>query len=70
MARTDALAPIEAELRATGLPWVIERGARHHKIKLTGRLVGIAPGTGRDTYPRALKNVLAQIRRAAREMNV
>ena len=69
MAR-DVLAPIRDALIGTGLPWDITPGARHHKITLAGRLVGIAPLNGRDAGPRALKNVVAQIRRAAREIEV
>ena len=66
----DVLPTIELALTLTGLPWEISQGSRHHKIKLAGRLVGIAPLNRRDAGPRALKNILAQIRRAARELNL
>jgi hypothetical protein len=57
-------AEVRAALEAKGLPWAIEQGTKHHKIKINGRLVGIMPrgrGTDRD---RAQKNIIAQIRRA------
>ncbi len=55
---------VRAALEAKGLPWAIEQGTRHHKIKIEGRLVGIMPrGRGSDR-DRAQKNIIAQIRRA------
>lgn len=61
---------IEAELNATGLPWDLETGGSHVKIRLKGRLVGILPKGGRiqQSDSRPLKNTLTQIRRAAREL--
>lgn len=60
---------IKQELENTGLPWDIERGSRHLKLKLSGHLVGILPGDGRSAMEgRALKNVVSQIRRAARKL--
>lgn len=34
-------AKLEAALNETGLPWEIEPGSKHHKIRLKGRLAGI-----------------------------
>ena len=64
---------IEYELNATGLPWDVELGGKHVKIKLAGRLVGILPLNGRNiqqTNSVPMKNTIAQIRRAARELSV
>lgn len=60
---------IEQALDATGLGWALEKGSRHMKIKLAGRLVGILPhGSGNDANYRTIKNSVAQIRRAAQEL--
>lgn len=57
---------VEDELNRTGLHWSIEKGKRHHHIRLAGHLVGILPrGCGSDSGY-ALKNVIAQIKRTAR----
>lgn len=55
-------------LEATGRPYEIVKGSRHQKLKLDGNLVGIMPlkGFGNDRDKRAMLNVLAQIKRAAR----
>ena len=60
--------PIVEALDATGLPWAAEHGTRHTKIKLAGRLVGVAarkPISDCDLRP--TKNIVSQIRRAARQ---
>jgi len=61
---------IRADLDATGLPYVLERGTRHLKIKLCGHLVGIIPMKGRDNPgdKRTYYNVRSQIRRKAKEL--
>lgn len=61
---------IQTELQATGLPWRIDCGTKHRKIVLQERVVGILPicGNRLRQNDRGLKNVLSQIRRAAREM--
>lgn len=60
---------IKAELEATGLEWSLENGTRHIKIMLVDRLVGIMPLKGGGGSPgRAHANILAQIRRAAKEL--
>lgn len=59
---------VETWLSETGLPWDIESGARHLKVKLAGKLVGIFPQAGKTGgATRARLNIRAQIRRAARE---
>lgn len=56
-------------LAATGIPWRAERGARHIKLFLGSRLIGILPHNGKfkESEPWAGKNLLAQIRRAGRD---
>ena len=53
-------------LDATGLPWSVEAGSRHGKIKINGRIVTIVPLNGGNDRDRATKNVIAHIRRASR----
>lgn len=53
-------------LDATNKAWSAERGGRHIKIILAGRLVGIYPFAGGTDADRRLDlNVIARIRRAA-----
>lgn len=61
---------IRADLDATGLPYTLERGTRHLKIKLCGYLVGIIPMKGRDNVGdcRSYLNDRSQIRRKAKEL--
>lgn len=55
-------------LESTGLPWNMERGGRHLKVLVAGRLAGvIADHRGREGRSTATKNVIAQIRRIARQ---
>jgi hypothetical protein len=56
---------ILAELEATGLPWDIDAGGKHDKLRLNGKLVGIV-SRGCETSPRALKNTISNIRRASK----
>ena len=54
-------------LDSTGLPWQVEDGSKHYKVKLCGRLVAVFPlGKARDADKRALLNTIAQVRHAAR----
>jgi hypothetical protein len=65
--RTMLLPPkIQAALDETGLPYEVENGNRHRKIRLAGRMVGIIPmcGNGSDSR-RAELNIVSQIRRGA-----
>lgn len=57
-------------MEATGLPWQVERGSRHLKLWVADRMVGILPKDGgrRTGSPNAMRNIAAQIRRAAREL--
>lgn len=56
-------------LIATGLPWHAKQGTKHTKIYVRGRLVGIVPQKGSESSGRAMLNVRAQIRRAARGLS-
>lgn len=62
---------IRADLEAAGLPYAVERGSRHLKIKLCGHLVGIIPMKGKDNpgNKRTYLNVRSQIRRKAKELS-
>jgi len=58
----EILAPLPPER------WRVQRGSKHFKLKIDNRLVGILPKTGgNDSSQRAMKNSLAQIRRAIKE---
>lgn len=58
-----------AELEATGLPWAVDNGSRHAKLRLCGRLVGILPrGRASFPHPKATLNTITQIRRMARAL--
>lgn len=61
---------IRADLDDTGLPYTIEAGKSHRKIRLAGFLVGILPICGRDNPGdrRSYLNIRAQIRRKAKEL--
>jgi hypothetical protein len=57
-------------LDATGLPWRAEIGGNHVKIFLGQRFIGVSPlnGGSRGRHnDRGEKNLIAQIRRAARQ---
>lgn len=55
-------------LEETGLPWGIEQGRGHLKIRLSGHLVGVMTAGSKPADPRAEKNVISQIRRKAEEL--
>ena len=56
-------------LENTGLPWEVEDGSKHYKVKLCGRLVAVYPlGKARDHNKRALLNTITQVRLAARQI--
>ena len=62
-------AKIREALEETGLPWDIELGSRHLKIKVSGRLAGILPkGKLQTNHSRSLLNTVSQIRNVAREI--
>ena len=56
-------------LEETGLPWELENGKKHTKIRLAGQFVGILPQNGRIAEGVANRNVVAQIKRAAKEIS-
>lgn len=62
---------IREALDASGHHWEARRGTRHIKIYLGGRLLGVVSSTatqsgkGRDS-----RNMLAQIKRVARQLSV
>lgn len=62
-------AQLEETLNATGIPWTLEQGGKHQKVKLGGRLVAIVPnGREQTTHKRSLLNAVTQVRRMAREL--
>ena len=62
-------AALREALDRTGLPWGIEVGKKHNKVKLAGRLVAVYPlGKAQDTHRRALLNTITQVRRMAQEL--
>ncbi len=62
-------AKVREALEETGLPWEVVNGARHYKVKLAGKLVGVYPhGKVKETEKRSLLNTVSQVRRAAREL--
>lgn len=60
--------PTIRALEETGLPFDIESGHGHMKIKLAGHLVGVMRSNKDGRDPRAEKNVISQIRRKAAEL--
>lgn len=53
-------------LDATGLPWTIEPGTRHFKIRLAGRLCGIVPqGVKGESGPKMLAKNVKNVQRIA-----
>lgn len=61
-------APLRAALDETGLPWSLNKGGRHYKLVLAGRLVGVVPFGVMNERDRATRNTIAQIKRAARQL--
>lgn len=57
---------IIAALEATGLPWALEQGRGHFKIRLAGRLAGVV-SVNPSPRSRASLNVISQIKRIAGE---
>lgn len=59
---------IQQALDDCGKPWSLRRGSRHLKIIVGDRFAGILPrsGAGSTANIRAEKNVVAQIKRAAK----
>ena len=60
---------VKAALEEAGVPYELELGGRHRKVRLAGRLAGILPRSGVSSgSQRAALNTIAQIRRVAREV--
>jgi len=59
---------IKNALEETGLPYQAVIGHGHFKIFLSGHLVGVTGRGGKRGAVRATRNVIAQIRRACREI--
>lgn len=56
-------------LDQTGLPWEVESGKKHNKVKLAGRLVAVySHGKKQESDRRALLNTITQVRRTAQEL--
>lgn len=60
--------PIMRALDETGLPWQVESGHGHKKIKLCGHLVGVMSHKKDHVDRRAELNVARQIKRKAQEI--
>lgn len=60
--------PVMKALDETGLPWQIENGHGHKKIRLCGHLVGVMSYKKDNVDRRAELNVAHQIRRKAQEI--
>jgi hypothetical protein len=60
---------VREALEETRLPWELETGGKHYKVKLAGRLVGVLPkGKYTSAHKRSVLNTITQIRRAAKEI--
>jgi ATP-dependent protease HslVU (ClpYQ) peptidase subunit len=57
---------VQRALDECGQPWRIDKGSRHLKIIVNEKFVGILPIKGSGPAIRADKNIVAQIRRAAK----
>ena len=61
---------VKRALDDTGLPWKVEKGTKHYKIKLAGRMVGILPLNlkARHGYTNhTIKNTVGQIKRSKKD---
>jgi hypothetical protein len=60
---------VREALDVTGLPWELEEGSKHWKIKVKGRLAGILPkGPISQKNKPAILNTVSQVRRLARQI--
>lgn len=60
---------VKKALEETGLPWTVETGAKHFKVRLDGRLAGTFPlGKKTEASPCANQNLISSIKRLAREL--
>lgn len=60
--------PIFRALDETGMPWRVTNGNGHKKIILSGHLVGVMSARKDRHDPRAMHNVVHQIKRKAKEL--
>lgn len=60
---------LKAELDSTGLPWEIEEGGIHYKVRIAGKLACVFPrGKKQEANKRVVLNTISQVRRMAKEM--
>lgn len=60
---------VRKALEETSLPWAVETGSKHFKVRLGGRLVGVYPhGKRTEASKHANSNLIANIKRLAREL--
>lgn len=57
---------LRAALEDTGLPWELEQRKKHICIRLAGQQIGVV-SRSRKTGMRGVRNLIASIKRAARE---
>lgn len=55
---------IETELKATGLPWSIERGRRHRIVMLAGKQIAVFSEGASDESAGRMTNMRGIIKRA------
>lgn len=68
---TQRLPPaILRALESTNLPWSIIQGSKHRKLLVAGRFAAIIPTCKLKERDRANKNVISDIRNAARKFHV
>ena len=68
--RTKLHPKIREALEACGLPWEVTPGRRHQHVRIAGRLAAVIPWNGGpDRTKFGNLNVIAQIRRIAKEIN-
>ena len=56
-------------LEETGLPWEIEKGTKHGKLRLAGRMIGVIQlNTQRAAKRSSVKALVCTIRKKAKEI--
>lgn len=64
----DPFQPVWDALNATGFEWSVEPGSKHRKVKMAGFLVAVLGHRAPSGGDRAIKNTVAQVRRAAQQI--
>jgi hypothetical protein len=60
---------VKQALNNTGIPWEVEAGSKHFKVRLGGRLAGVYPhGKKTEASQHANSNLISNIKRLAREL--